>query len=132
MSLNARSARAQPVLVQHDEAVFVLVVALSLVHILYDAFVLGGSRQPGRGLVMSALSLVFVALYHRLRAHERARCALILGLLGAVMVLATHLPQAIDRGVDLGILLAGIAFAGSLLLVVMGWALTTANRARTP
>lgn len=129
MSVNARLARAQPILVEHDEAVFVLAVALSLVHILYDAFVAGGADQPRRGLVLTALSAGLIALYHSLGpAWWRARSALALGVLGAVMVLATHVPQAVDDGVDLRFYISGFAFVGSVLLVVLGRALITAAR----
>lgn len=128
MSMNARLARAQPILVEHDEAAFVLAVALSLVHILYDAFVKGGAGQPQRGLVLTMVAFGLTALYHRLGPTERGRSALVFGVLGAVMVLATHVPQAIDDGIDLSFYISGLAFLGSVLLVALGWALITAAR----
>ncbi len=132
MSLSTRALPLRQVLVERDVAAFVLAIGLTLVHILYDAFVEGSHHhstdQPQRGLVQTAICIGLVLLYPRLGGVGRARMALVLGVLGVVGIVGMHVTEAVRDGVTAGFYVAGLALVGSALLVILGATLSSHNR----
>lgn len=127
MSLSMRRGGLRAVLVERDEEVFILAMALTLVHVIGEAL-FGHEDQSRRGFLLTAVAISLVVLYHRLGPTGRARTALVVGAVGFFAVVVVHIAEAMHHGLELGVYLAGFAVVGNVILVVLGWTLAASNR----
>ncbi len=109
---------ARPLLLQRDGLVFILGIALALIHVMYEAVL--DRALVLRAVGLTVVSIVLIAMYNALGRRGRGRMALILGIVGVVVVSVTHLLEIARDGLNVGRALAGFAVVGTALLIALG------------